>query len=349
VAYLNRRWRLVAMPLAIGGLCAASLLPYLGMIQRRAYWNPLGMGPVTVGELASVFSRVLSAPGVAAWFLTLSLATATLVLAVVAWRRRSGAQPRDDRDGVVVFAGVTIVTAVTGLLLLYLWLRYPTQSWYYLGLIALLGVCIEGALRSRLRPPVAAAVVGVGAAIVVVTGGLNVWRAMHERQTNVDVIATRLAAETSPRDLVLVNPWFMAVTLSHYYGGPSQVMTVPPIADRTISRYDLLKQQMLAPDATAPLRHAIDGALSTGHRVWLVGGFLEPPAGAAVPASLPPPPLPETGWNSVPYELVWSKQVASWLHVRASGCRNLDPGAAGGKFENAHLIVCSGWRYAAGK
>jgi hypothetical protein len=167
---------------------------------------------------------------------------------------------------------------------------------------------------------------------------------MCERQTNVDVIATRLEAEAGPQDVVIVNPWFIGVTLSRYYGGRSRVMTIPPIADHTISRYDLLKQQMLESDATAPVRQAIDDALKTGHRVWVVGGLLVPPPGVTIPSSLPPPPLPDTGWNSMPYELLWSKQVGSWLHSRSSACRNVDPGVRGGQLEDVHLIVCDGWR-----
>ena len=91
-------------------------------------------------------------------------------------------------------------------------------------------------------------------------------------------------------------------------------------------------------------RQAIDAALSTGHRVWLVGGFLLPPRDVFVPDSLPAPPLPETGWNSMPYELLWSKQVGGWLNARGTGCRNVDPGVQGGRLENAHLLVCEGWR-----
>ena len=343
VAHLSGQRRLIAIPLAIGGICAASLAPYLGIMQRRADWNPLGMGPVTIENLASVFSAVIAAPGIVSWLVTLVLASATVMLAAVAWQRHHESA-EISADDVVVFAAVTLVTAVAGLLLLYRWLAYPTQSWYYLGLIALVGVCVEGALRSRMAPRQAAYVVGFGAAVVILTGGITAWRAMHDRQTNLDVIADRLEAESGPRDLVVVNPWFLGVTMSRYYGGQSQVMTIPPIADRTISRYDLLKQQMLQPDATAPLRQAIDGALSTGHRVWLVGGYLQPPPEIGVPESLPPPPLPNTGWNSMPYELVWSKQVAAWLHLRARGCRAVDPGARGSLLENAHLIVCEGWR-----
>jgi uncharacterized membrane protein len=346
VALRKGRWQLVAVPAAIGGICAASLLPYLGQIQRRADWNPLGMGPITIGDLASVLSDTVSAPGTVSWVVTVALAAATLLLAALAWRR--GEPDEIGRpDDIVVYAGVTIVTAVAGLLLLYRWLCYPTQCWYYLGLIALVAACVEVALRSWLPPRTAASVVGLAAGAVVVTGGVVVWGAMHERQTNLDVIAARLEAEAGPRDLVVVNPWFLGVTLSRYYGGPSPVMTIPPIADRTISRYDLLRQQMLAADATAPLRQAIDGALSTGHRVWIVGGFLVLPGDGSIPATLPPPPLPETGWNSMPYELLWSKQVAVWLHTRANACHTLDPGVRGGRLEDAHLIVCSGWRHAA--
>jgi hypothetical protein len=44
------------------------------------------------------------------------------------------------------------------------------------------------------------------------------------------------------------------------------------------------------------------------------------------------------------YELVWSKQVGVWLVQRSKHCQAIDLGVKGGHLENAHLIVCSGWR-----
>ena len=342
-AWRAGRPRLAIIPIAIGALCALSLIPYAGIIQRRSDWNALGMGPITVGEMASTLTWVLQTPGTLASIVAGVVVAAAVLLSAFAWNR-SGSDDIDRQRDVAVYAGTTIIVSGVGLFLLYSRLGYPTQSWYYLGLISVWAVCAELAIRSVVRPRVAIPALTIAAVAVVVTGATGAWQAMHERQTNVDVIAGRLHAEAGPQDLILVNPWYLGVTLSRYYRGKSQVMTIPPIGDRTISRYDLLKEQMLTADATAPVRQAIDRALSSGGRVWLVGGLLAPPPGVDIPASLPPPPLPDTEWNSMPYELLWSKQVAFWLGKRVNTCSPIDLGVPGGRLENAFLVVCAGWR-----
>jgi hypothetical protein len=261
-------------------------------------------------------------------------------VAGVAALRADAAQPR----AVATSAAIAIVISVVGIIALYRQLRYPTQSWYYLGIVAIAAVCAESAVRAAVRPRALTAAIAVAVAALGLTAGAAAWAAMHERQTNLDAIAARLDAEAGPGDVVLTCPWYMGVTLSRYYSGPATTMTVPPVGDHTIARYDLLKQQMLAADAMQPLRAAIDRALSSGHRVWIVGGFIRPPNGVGVPASLPPPPLPVSGWNSVPYEVMWSGQLAAQLRSRAAACSTIDLGAAGGRLEDASLIVCSGWK-----
>ena len=344
VCLSRRDWRTAAIAAGIGVVCALTLFPYTNMIRRRADWNALGMGPLTFGDLASLLSSVLAAPGTVAWLAWTALMIAMLVCAVRSLRLQRRTSPADDRSGVALYAIVLIVTALAGVFVLYRQLRYPTQAWYYLGLIAMTSVVAEAGVRAVAPARVVRPVLMVSAAVLCVASAAGAWRWMQQRQTNLDVIASRLEAEAGASDLVLVSPWFFGVTLSRYYHGPATVMTIPPVADRTISRYDLLKQQMLSADAMKPLRLAIDRTLSTGHRVWIAGGLLTPPPGTPIPDSLPPPPLPDTEWNSLPYELVWSHQIGQWLLARAQNCHGIDPGVPGHPLESASLIACSGWR-----
>jgi hypothetical protein len=287
---------------------------------------------------------VLAAPGTLAWLVWIALMIAMLLAALWSLRVRHHATREDDRPGVALYALVLIATALAGVFVLYRQLRYPTQSWYYLGIVAMTGVLAESGVRAVAPARVVRPVLLLGAAALVLAGAAPAWRAMQLRPTNIDAIAARLEAEAGARDLVLAVPWYFGVSLARYYQGPATVMTIPPIADRTISRYDLLKQQMLTADPTKPLRSAIDRTLSAGHRVWIVGALLRANPGVVVPDSLPAPPLPDTEWNSVPYEVVWSQQVGRWLLGRAQNCQTVDPGVTGHPLEHAGLVQCSGWK-----
>src|SRR2546427_131604 len=116
------------------------------------------------------------------------------------------------------------------------------------------------------------------------------------RQTNVDLIAQYVHTAAQPGDLILVNPWYVGITFNRYYRGPVPWMTLPPMEDLTVHRYDLLKLRMTSAEPLAPLYGAIQGALESRHRVWLVGGLLFPPAGP--PGCRPAPSrFPRARWR----------------------------------------------------
>jgi hypothetical protein len=183
----------------------------------------------------------------------------------------------------------------------------------------------------------------VVAVVVLVAGALPTWRALHERHTNIDAIAESLVNNAGPDDLVLVNPWFLACSLSHYYSGPARIMTLPPIADYSVHRYDLVKEAMLADDPMAPLRSAIQQALQSGHRVWVVGGLSVDRSGVA-PAPMPKPPLPDSIWNAAPYQKNWTAQVGAFIGAHAIQGQPMTPAVPGGRFERADLAVLTGWK-----
>src|SRR5438034_6257470 len=93
-------------------------------------------------------------------------------------------------------------------------------------------------------------------------------------------------------------------------------MTLPPMEDLSVHRYDLLKLRMTSAEPLAPLYGAIQGALESRHRVWLVGGLLFPPAGH-VPPVLPPAPGLPTGWSDGPYTIGWALQTGYFVQTHA--------------------------------
>jgi hypothetical protein len=257
------------------------------------------------------------------------------------WRVLAATPARErERRGVLIHALVSMALSSAGLALFLLLLGHPTESWYYLGWIALLATCAEVAIavstRSRTLRLALVALTGV----VLAAGLPRTLVSLAERQTNVDAIALHLEEHAESGDLIVVNPWVFAISLGRYYHGSAPLSTLPPFEDHSIHRYDLLKQAMLAVDPIAPLRTRVQQVLEAGGRVWVVGGLSTPAPGKA-PPRLPPPPLPGTGWNAEPYEAAWSMEISALLRRHATRITDIETPRAR---EYAFLRVFQGWR-----
>lgn len=340
VVLAERRWKRAVVPLGIGLVAALSLLVYLPTLERIAEWRMLIQAPVTLGMLAPRAGAVFAASGktvLACWFAVLGLA-----LARGGWRARVWIGGRGDRGDVALFAIVTGLAASFGFAPFLLRVGHITQPWYYIGLVAVVAVCAEAALASSLRSR-GLRVARLGLALLALFAGFSgAWSALQARQTNLDVIAAHLRTHAVRGDLIVVSPWFYAISLGRYYRGEADVTTIPPLEDVRVHRFDLLKEQMQAGGAIYPLHEQTRQVLKAGRRVWIVGGIATPPGNIA-PRSLPPPPLPGTGWDTEPYRLVWTFQLAARLsaHVKEA---TLVPIVPGPPFEDAGLLVMRGWR-----
>jgi hypothetical protein len=344
VAARRQDWRRIWVPLGIGAAAALSLLPHLSMIRRRGDWNALGSWPITFAELGGRFWAVVQAAGLVPAMVLTALVVAAAGVTAAVLLRTPGRHTDTSTTDHGAFAGLVLLFSLAGILVFYRLLQYPTQPWYYLGVITILGLCSETVLVLVLPGRHVGPIFILLTCIVLVAGGNGAWTAIQNRQTNIDVLASYLNGAVRPGDMVVTNPWFLGVTLSRYYSGPAAISTVPPIADQRVSRYDLLKAQMLRPDPMAPVLGRIESVLKGGHRVWLVGNYEPPPAGLT-PADLrlPPPPLPERGWASAPYELLWSFQLGGFLRDHAVSMETVPPGVSGGPLEHATLHTFAGW------
>jgi hypothetical protein len=165
------------------------------------------------------------------------------------------------------------------------------------------------------------------------------------RQTNVDLVAQHLHTAARPGDLIVVNPWYVGITFNRYYRGPVEWTTVPPIEDLTVHRYDLLKLRMVSPQPLAPVYAAIQGALKSGHRVWVVGPLPVLPGGQ-LPVVIPIAPAAPTGWSDGPYAMAWSQQVGYFVQMHALRhalvAIPVDRPVSG--LEQVPLEVIEGWR-----
>ena len=142
----------------------------------------------------------------------------------------------------------------------------------------------------------------------------------------------------------MVAPWYFGVTFERYYKGTAPWMTLPPINDHGIHRYDLLKEKMAATNPINPVLEMMSQALRS-HRVWIVGGLSFLPAGQTPPL-LAPAPFDPVGWSEAAYTTAWSMQAAHLLQTRAlraeivplPGDQLINP------YENAQLILVQGWK-----
>jgi hypothetical protein len=343
-AGLGRRWRSAAVPLGVGAVAAASLLVYAPTLARIGAWRLLNQAPYAPPELAvhiaGVAADVFAASGpvvAVCWGLA---ALATLAAGA---RSARAAAAGGARAEVALFAGVAGAAALVGFPVFLLGLHYLTQPWYYVGLLALLAACIDAALAASLRSRRARAA-RVGLALVVLVAGLPAaLDALRERQTNVDLLARHLERNAARGDLIVVNPWYAAISFGRYYRGGAEVMALPPLSDLRVHRFDLLKRAMESGEKLDAIRARARRTLRGGGRVWVIGPVALPREGEPL-ATPPPPPLPGSGWGLGPYTRAWTIQLGALLAEHATDASAPPVEAKGGRFEDLGLSVIRGWR-----
>jgi hypothetical protein len=165
------------------------------------------------------------------------------------------------------------------------------------------------------------------------------------RMTNVDLIARTIEQSAGPRDLVLVNEWYMGISFNRYYRGKTRWMTVPAIEEHRMHRFDLIKAKMQSSDALLEIRRAMRRTLRNGNSVWVVG-HLELPPGRRPMTSLPPAPHGRWGWLDGPYTRVWTRQIGLFLEGSAARKRRIFVPAGGrvSGMENLRVWVFKGER-----
>jgi hypothetical protein len=343
VAFMIGSWKRAILPLVIGISAAISLIPYAGIVRRRGEWNPINQIHLTLVDVSDRFLTVVSASGriVLVFWLVMVAAALALALAHAWWSARTKRTYVVGSDSTAVYSGVVLAVAVVGLAMFYLSFAYPTAPWYYMGLVALIGVCAESAIAPSVETSYRRIVLAILVIVVLVSGFKHAWTALHVPQTNLHWVAARLNVETTRGDLIIANPWFYVMPLERYYRGDAEVTTIPPLGDHKVHRYDLLKQQMLSPDALVPLVARIEQVLKRGNRVWVVGVIRSRNGDRLEPKPLGRPPLPKSGWNHQPYERSWSLEILRFLaeHALEQYEVPVDRG-----LEHAELMVGRGWR-----
>jgi hypothetical protein len=343
VASCAGSWKRALGILSIGGLAAASLVPYVHTSRRAADSSFI----YTVAEfpLSLFWSKLREAlAGTAAgvdwvWISLAVVATGVGVWAFASSRRRAESQPSQG----ALYSSVILLVSVVGYFAFLAALKYQTQPWYYVPLMALAAVAID-ALLNFARSVTATAARSIVACALTAWSILPAWAAIHARLTNVDLAAEKIAELASAGDVVVVMPWYLGVPFDRYYRGAARWVSVPPISDRKLQRYDLLKEQMAAVDPLPPVFEAMAQALRDGNRVWLVGQLAFPESDEPPPVLAPAPNTP-AGWSEGAYQTSWNARTMHFLQIRVLRAEDVPiANAAVNPHENVRIVVVEGWR-----
>ena len=341
------RWKTAGAIVLVGVAAAASLLPYGPSLAAAADWNIINRMPTSVPQLLSVLAEALgNRNGSIAWA-WVALGVLCLVVAIREQTRGKGTPP------VALFSAAALVVCTVTFLVALKATGLPTQPWYYVPLLMVVAPLLDATSWATSSATSWAATTApawrIGRLVLVLAlagaAWTPAWKAMHERQTNVDIVAAAIARAAAPGDLIVLYPWYYGVSFQRYDHGSIPWITLPPLDDLSIHRFDLLKAAMTQPRPFDPVLEGMSSALRSGHRVWLIGElpFLEP---GQEPGLLPPAPHEPWGWSSGPYLGTWGQQAAYLLQMNAQRIQRLPPADSVevSRFEDVQVVVADGWR-----
>jgi hypothetical protein len=342
VTVRRRQFKETLIVFAIGGISAATLLPYVPTIRRVHSWNFIWKAPFTPGELWRTFGSRLE---IAAWIVLFALALIAGIWALGRKAADANGQAKTER---MLFGFVTLVVGTVGYAGFISVLGYLTQPWYFITFVAFAATCLEIVLASLLTRKWSLLARAAFALAIVSVGTYPAWQALHFRQTNVDVVAAQLQVQAAPNDLILINTWNYGISFRRYYHGPAILETIPPIEDLRTHRADILKRQMMSPAPMAPVLERMEKILRSGHTIWLIGSLDFVPPGKETKA-IPPGYDGPNGWVGGNFYAVWAEQAGFLIQSHALHFERVRVPLAQpvSRYENLPLSAIRGWREAA--
>jgi len=333
VAIRRHHWKIPWTMAAIGLMAGASLLIYspifhlspehLSFVQSPFFdaatlWNGLRDA---LAARSSANPGGASGPQIWIW---IGLLLAGIIVAIMMQRTRLSQTPKPEvisnsanpeRSDRALFCVTSMVLGIIGYTGFLLKLRFFMQPWYYVDILILCAIALDGILAASwpaLRPWGLLRIVFLVMMMVLNAG--PAWAEAHTRRSNLDLAAAFLSQNASPSDLIVVQDAWEGITFNRYYRGQAQWLTVPPIDSHDFHRIDLVMAKMNQPEAMTPVLHAITDTLASGHNVWVVGSVPIARWKDAPPGSTPPPPseMP-TGWWYGSYLYWWNQQVTTAL------------------------------------
>jgi hypothetical protein len=339
----NGRWKSSALLIAIGTIAALSLLPYWTILERAQDWMVILQVPSELILVWPVLSRALGAPGQFVIWIWMGFFVLGLCTAVYLQLPRLGRDVLPVKRDLVLYCSIAMAAGTAVLLFFLKITNIPPQSWYYLLMMALAAVSLDSILANTNSGRI------LRIALVILMCSLSlpaVWDKVHERQTNVDLIASELAESAGKDDMILMNPWYLTISFQRYYDGAADVMMLPPLEPVKIHRYDLVKRKMAFANPMEPILSQIAETLKSGNKVWVVGRLNFILEDSTSPRFLPPAPNSPYGWSYGSYMQIWREQIGHFIQSHALK-GNVLPRVTDGPvslYENCSVMSLHGWQ-----
>jgi hypothetical protein len=368
VAIRRQQWKIVWTMAGIGLVAGAFLFIYLPIIhpgpEHRSFvqspffdaatiWNGLGDA---LAARSSANPAGAKGPQIWIW---IGLLLAGIIIAVIMQRRRvrqttnpegASKSANPERADRALFCVTSVLLGIIGYLGFLLKLRFFMPLWYYVDILILCAISLDGILTvswPALRPWGLVRIVFL--VEMMVLNARPAWAEAHTRRSNLDVVAAFLSQNASASDLIVVQDAWEGITFNRYYRGQAQWLTVPPIDSHEFHRIDLVMAKMTQPETMTPVLSAITNTLANGHHVWLVGSIPIARWKDAPPGPTPLPPLPSempTRWWYGSYLDWWNQQVTTLLldHAQHAQVETIAAPGLVNHFENVSVAQFTGYK-----
>ena len=310
--------------LIVAVVSAVSLLPYMQNLIATSTNSVVLRSGVDLTRFFASYSNTLGYPFSGYTYCWLGLYISVLISARVVFHKKTEIPATTDsqastdtaRTGDLnLFAAVTLTLATIGFPIFFWRAQLPMQSWYLLPFMASVVVCFDAVLLRR-RRLIYRVVLLLFTVVTACCSFRNTSQLLAGHFSNVDIYARTLGANAKPNDYIIVDPWLFGITFDHYFKGATPWDTLPRLSDHSTHRFDLVQQQMQNTNAIAPVLRQIAQTLQSGHRVWILApkdSIGVPERDTKPPPTLPPAPLPDTGWAEEPYANVWTAQTLCFI------------------------------------
>ena len=331
-ALLQRRRGSAVLILIPGFVAALSLIPYVNTLQRAGSWVAMVHYQV---DWKLFWEGLLCAFSPAFPMVWIAL-TVSAIVCGMRWRQ-TRSDPAAFKPPLILYATLAGVLGVVVQVLFIEFIKVPPFPRYFLASLTLIACAVEMLLQKA--DPRFRVLTALCALLLMAWPS---WTWLHLRRTNVDQVAIVLSREAAKDDLIVISPWFLHTSFQRYYRGSSSWITVPPLQQEPIMRYDLIMREILQPEPGSGIGRALRAALDRKAAVWLVSQVTAKDAFVSEAPRLPAVPQNPNGYDYVRFRSFWEREIRHRLNECCSREEWPLPNA-GPLWDEEHLLL-SRWR-----
>ncbi len=330
VSWRQKNYKLAAGVFFSGLMAMISLLPYLPSIWHITHNTSLVRTDFNFRNAFTCLNTLLEFPLPQFLWIWLGL----IFFALTRFGFSLFKQTENNR---AYFSGVIIMLGFIGFLSFLRFANFNVQPWYFLPLLAFVIVTLEMSLP-RLNGKFRSALWGGVLATALISIIFSV-RLLDYQFTNLNTLAKRINAEANAKDFVIVKNWPFGITFNHYFQNRCAWTTIPPLADHTTHRYDLLALQMQNPETLNPVLEQTSNTLCASHDVWIIGNFSQ--MNLVLKTNSPLISLSKTTSSQA-----WNETLDTFLQQHCQEIIRLEAGTneAVNYNERAALFKATGWK-----